>query len=92
MGKAKLKLEKEEVGIKMVIVNYRKVKCDECGKEEEIKDGGTRPSNWFEVSITEWFGSTGSVRFCKEVCTEKCALDLIRKLKKIPKREPVHIY
>ncbi len=76
----------------MAIINYRKVKCDECGKEEEIKDSGSRPSNWFEVSITEWFGSSGYGRFGKEVCTEKCALKIIHKLKKIPKRESVHIY
>ena len=76
----------------MTIVNYRKVKCDECEKEEEIKDSGTKPTNWLEVNITEWFGNTGYGRFCKEVCTEKCALKIIHKLKKIPKKEPVHIY
>jgi len=51
----------------MAVIEYRKVKCDECGKEEEIKDGGTRPSNWFEVSITEWYGSSGDVRLNREV-------------------------
>lgn len=76
----------------MVIVEYRKVKCDECGKEEEIKDGGTKPSRWLEVSIVEWFGSTGEGRLSKEVCSEKCAFKLIKKLKKIPKREPACIY
>ncbi len=75
-----------------MIIEYRKVKCDNCGKEEEIKDGGTRPSNWFEISITEWSGNSGYGRFCKEVCTEKCALEVIHKLKKIPEREPIHIY
>ena len=71
----------------MVIIEYRKVKCDECGKKEEIKEGGTKPTNWFEVSIAQWFGNTGNVRLNKEVCSEKCALKLIKKLKGIPKQE-----
>ena len=75
----------------MTIVEYRKVKCDECGKEEEIKHGGTKPSNWFEVSIIEWSGSSGEGRLNKEVCSEECALKLIKKLKEIPKKE-THIY
>ncbi len=76
----------------MAIVDYRKVKCDECGKEEEIKDGGTKPSRWLEVNITEWLGNSGRGRFGKEVCSEKCALKIIHKLKKIPEQEPICIY
>ncbi len=71
----------------MAVIEYRKVKCDECGEEEEIKDGGTRPSNWLEINITEWHGSSGDVRLNREVCSEECALALIKKLKEIPKRE-----
>jgi len=71
----------------MTVVNYRKVKCDECGKEEEIKDGGSKPSHWLEISVVEWFGNSGEGRLNKEVCSEKCALRLLKKLKKIPKKE-----
>ena len=71
----------------MVVIEYRKVKCDECGKEEEIESGGSRPTNWLEISITEWFGNNGNVRLNREVCSEKCALKLIKKLKEIPKQE-----
>ena len=71
----------------MAVIEYRKVKCDECGKEEEIKYGGTRPSNWLEISITEWHGSSGDIRLNREICSEECALKLIKKLKEIPKRE-----
>ena len=71
----------------MTIINYRKVKSDECGKEEEIKDGGTKPSHWLEINIFEWFGNSGTGRFTKEVCSEKCALELMKKIKEIPKEE-----
>ncbi len=75
----------------MTIVEYRKVKCDECGKEEEIKSGGCKPTNWLEISVVEWHGSSGEGRLNKEVCSEKCALELMKKLKKIPKHE-TYIY
>ncbi len=75
----------------MAIVEYRKVKCDECGKEEEVKYSGSRPSSWLEINIVSWFGSTGDTLLNKEVCSEKCALKLIKKLKKIPKKE-THIF
>jgi len=75
----------------MAIVNYRKVKCDECGKEEEVKDGGEKPSQWLEISIVEWFGNSGEGRLQREVCSEECALKLLKELKKIPDRE-INIY
>lgn len=72
----------------MTIVEYRKVKCDECGKEEEVKGGGSYPSsNWLVIEISEWSGSTGQGRLNREVCSDKCALKLMKDLKKIPKRE-----
>jgi len=77
----------------MVIINYRKVKCDECGKEVEMKEEiGSLPDNWFEVSITKWFGTTGDRLFHKEVCSEKCAMKTLKKLNKLPKPKPIHIY
>lgn len=57
----------------MVIVQYRKVKCDICEKEVEIKEQyGSLPRNWYELSATQWFGSSGRIKFNKEVCSEKC--------------------
>jgi len=73
----------------MAIIDYRKVKCDNCGKEEEIKDGGCKPSHWLEISIVEWFGNSGEGRLNKEVCSEKCAIELMSNLKKIPKKEVI---
>ncbi len=75
----------------MTIVEYRKVKCDECGKEEEVKDSGCYPDNWLVISIFQWSGNSGRRRLEKEVCSEKCAIKLLKKLKKIPKLE-THIY
>lgn len=71
----------------MTIVDYRKVKCDECGKEEEVKGSGSRPSRWLEISITGWEGNSGMGRLNREVCSEKCALKLLNKLKEIPEKE-----
>lgn len=74
-----------------MIVEYRKVKCNNCGKEEKIKDGGSKPTKWLDISITEWFRDTGTGRFNREVCSDKCVLELIKKLKEIPKKE-TYIY
>ena len=74
----------------MAIIEYRKVQCDNCGKTEEIKEGGSHPSNWFELNIVQWTGTTGYGRWTKEVCSEKCALEIMKKLKKIPK-PPIYI-
>ncbi len=71
----------------MTIVEYRKVKCDECGKEEIIKNSGSYPSYRLVIDISEWFGSTGEIRLNKEVCSEECALKLMKKLKEIPKHK-----
>ena len=70
-----------------MIVEYRKVKCDNCGKEEEVKHSGTKPTHWLEISITDWKGNSGYGRLNREVCSEKCALELIKNLKEIPKEE-----
>jgi len=75
----------------MAIVEYRKVKCDECGKEEIVKHSGCYPDNWLVISIFKWSGNTGRGRLNKEVCSEKCAINLMKKLKKIPKYE-AYIY
>ena len=79
----------------MATTQYRKVKCDQCGKEVEMKgDFGSMPIGWFEIEITEWNGSTGEGRFNKEVCSESCALKVLKELKKIPpkSKEPIQIF
>ncbi len=76
----------------MVVVEFRKVKCDNCSKEETIEDSGHRPDNWLEVSVVEWFGSTGTGRLNNEVCSEKCVLELMKKLKEIPPKPTTHIF
>ncbi len=75
----------------MTVIEYRKVKCDNCGKEEVVKNDGWRPSHWLEISITEWSERVGEGRLNKEVCSEKCALELLKNLKEIPKKE-TYIY
>ena len=75
----------------MTIVEYRKVKCDECGKEKTIESAGSYPSNWLVISIVEWFGTSGEGRFEREVCSEECAIKLMKELKEIPKHE-THIW
>lgn len=69
----------------MAVVEYRKVKCDECGKEVEIKEPMHLPCSWLEIDITECCGASGTVVLSKEVCSRKCALNMLKKLKKIPK-------
>ena len=70
----------------MVVIEYRKVKCDECGKVEEADGGESYPSNWFTIAVHKWFGNMGNGELNKEVCSEKCAIKLMNNLKKIPKR------
>ena len=75
----------------MSIVEYRKLKCDNCGKEEEVKGAGSYPNKWLEISIYEWSGTSGERRYEKEVCGDKCAIELMKKLEKIPEIEPARI-
>ncbi len=75
----------------MTIVEYRKVKCDECGKEESVEGGGSYPPQWLVIGISEWNGDIGQGRLTKEVCCEECALKLMKELKEIPERE-INIY
>lgn len=71
----------------MSIVHYEKHKCDCCGKEVEVQHGG-RPRGWLEISITIWHLSRGDVVYDKEVCSRKCALEMLKKIKKIPGVKP----
>lgn len=74
-----------------MIIEYRKVKCDECEKVVEVEGAGSLPSNWLVIEVVEWSGSSGQVRLNKEVCSEKCVLKFMKNLKKIPKKE-THIF
>ena len=68
----------------MVVIEFRKVKCDNCGEIKEIEGGSSFPSGWLELTIVEWSLSSGTSRWNKDVCGDKCALEIIKKLKKIP--------
>ena len=51
----------------MSIIEYRKVKCYNCGKEETLKDKGSYPSHGLEISMPLWMGSDGRVIFQRDV-------------------------
>jgi len=76
----------------MAIIRYQRNKCDECGKEVDSKEYN-QPYGWLEITICRWKGSMGEHVFRKEVCSKKCALKMLKKLKRIPKFKPpiVHI-
>ena len=75
----------------MSIVEYRKVKCDNCRKEKIIRDSGSYPSGWLVIEIYEWDGMSGRERLHKEVCSGKCALEIIKKVKKIPECKTINL-
>ena len=68
-----------------MIVEYRKVRCDECGKEETVAGAANFPSGWLTLGITEWSGSSGHEFLSKDICSRRCALRLMKKIKTIPK-------
>jgi len=72
----------------MAVIQRPIGKCDQCGKEVEFEEGHL-PDHWLEIAITEWWGSSGTGILSREVCSNKCALDLMHALKKIPKEGPV---
>jgi hypothetical protein len=74
-----------DVIIKMAIKQRPIAKCDQCGKEVEFADGHL-PDHWLEIDVTEWMGSSGEGRFKKEVCSEKCVINMMHNVKKIPKK------
>lgn len=70
----------------MATITYRKVKCDNCGKEVELKDetGFTVPHRWFEITITEGKKGYGQGIFTAEVCSKECTLKKLHSIKKLP--------
>ncbi len=71
----------------MSVVQYEKHKCDNCGKEVETK-GNYRPRGWYEININKWSFNRGDILLDKEVCSEKCVLELLHKIEKVPKPKP----
>ena len=71
-----------------MIVQYRKARCDLCGKEAEVRENsGDLPLGWIETKIAKRNGSMGYVVIKQETCSEECALKLIQSIKEIPKVE-----
>ena len=71
--------------VKMAVVEFRKVRCDCCGKEEIQEEGGKYPTYWLEISITEWIFTSGHTLLNKDEYSKKCAVKLLNSIKKIPK-------
>ena len=69
-----------------MIVEYRKVRCDECGKEEIIQDSGLLPLGCLAINIHEAYGTIAHPVLEKEVCSRKCAIKLMNETKKLPKQ------
>ena len=65
----------------MSIVQYRKVKCDECGKIVEIKESSHLPSGWLSIELCEWHGTSGTGR----VLEEDIKADIIKTCKEMIK-------
>lgn len=76
----------------MSVIQYRKMKCDECGKTQEVNEKlQSYPSGWLEVNVTEWTGNTGHGLVYKEICSTKCALKILHTIKIIPNRRDIII-
>ena len=67
----------------MVMKQYKIMICDECKKE--IKETESISLQHIKLHITEWRGTSGDVVINKDFCSDKCILNFISKLKKIPK-------
>ena len=69
----------------MTTVTFRKVKCDECGKHQEIEEEGySLPLNWYDLSIVLGKRSHGTGVINAEFCSKECVIDYCNKIKKIP--------
>jgi len=67
-------------------LEFAKYKCDNCEKIVDVIGNGM-PSLWFVFSISEWSGMSGETRLEKDICSESCVFELLRKLKEIPKKQ-----
>lgn len=68
-----------------MIVQYRKAKCDNCSKEKIVEGAGWLPFGWLTISVAQTHGLMGNIVLTKEVCSKKCAIAFMNKIKKIPK-------
>ena len=75
----------------MVVTQIKKVKCDNCLKEREAPSGACMPFGWFELSVTEWHRNCGERRLHKDLCSEKCAIELMHKIEKLDPRKPARL-
>ena len=69
----------------MVTITYRKVKCDNCGKEVELNDeiGFSIPHRWFEIDVVEGMKGHGQGILRVEVCSEKCVIKKLHSITKL---------
>ncbi|MEK6949368.1 MAG: hypothetical protein AABX34_04050 [Nanoarchaeota archaeon] len=68
-----------------MIIEYRKARCDKCGKEEIVEGAGTLPFRWLTISLAETHGLMDNIILTKEVCSKKCAVAFMNKIRDIPK-------
>ncbi len=74
----------------MSVSQYKRYKCDNCGKEKEIRsDFGYDhiPTGWFIIEIHQFKQSIGTRRFYKEVCSHKCVKEVMSKFKGLPREK-----
>ncbi|GEM_PF-3041720 len=68
-----------------MIIQYRKARCDKCGREKAVEGAGILPFGWLCLSLTQMRGLMGNTILTKEVCGKKCAVALMNKIRIIPK-------
>ncbi len=72
-----------------MIVQYRKARCDNCGKERMVEGIGSLPLLWLKLSLNQTHGVMGNTVLAKEVCSKKCAIAFMNKIKEIPKSKGI---
>ena len=75
----------------MTVTQIRKVRCDNCDKECEASPGACLPLGWFELNITEWHTNCGERRLQKDLCSEKCLMELMHKIEKLDPKKPARL-
>ena len=72
-----------------MITQYRKARCDKCGREKIVEGAGTLPFGWLTLSLTQMRGLIGNIILTKEVCSKKCAIAFMNKINDIPKSKGI---
>jgi hypothetical protein len=74
----------------MSIIQKEIHKCDNCGKTEERENTG-EIGGWYRIEIWRYFETRGmahgETEFNKEVCSKKCATEILKKFG-FPKPKP----